>query len=230
MVGQVDAVMIDHRDGRYHVPAARLFLKAGLPLFIDKPLSTSLRQARAFLRERRARGVPVTTLSSVPHQASVAGLKTGLAGVGPLRTVHLAGPGDPGSPYGGIFFYGIHQAELLVELLGTGVREVAAVRTGTAVTLVAAFPDGPVATISLHGDGGLKRWSVTAVGGGGEFRGAVTTDPQPYLVTTRMFAKMFRTGREPMTDERMLAPVALLDAAQRSLAHGGRAERVGALR
>ena len=70
-------------------------------------------------------------MSSVPLQGSVAAIRKQLRAIAPLKVVHLTGPGDPKSKYGGIFFYGIHQADLMVELFGPEARSVASMLNGS---------------------------------------------------------------------------------------------------
>lgn len=49
MLGEVDAVIIARDDAETHLEMARPFLEAGLPVFIDKPLSLDLDALRFFL-------------------------------------------------------------------------------------------------------------------------------------------------------------------------------------
>ena len=109
MLGEVDGVMVDHRDGKYHIPAIRPFVKAGVPVFVDKPMTCSLAEAKRFLKLRREQKVPVTTMSSIVLQPWAKELKTKLRAIGRVRALHLHGPGEYKSKYGGIWFYGIHQ-------------------------------------------------------------------------------------------------------------------------
>jgi len=120
MLGQVDCVMVDHRNGKHHLKAVTPFVKAKIPVFVDKPMSISLAECKRFLALRKRLRTPVTTMSAIPHQGCVAGIKARLAELGEVKAVHFMGPGDPKSPYGGVFFYGIHQVDLMVELLGAG--------------------------------------------------------------------------------------------------------------
>lgn len=48
MLGQVDAVMILRDDPETHMPMAMPFLKAGLPVFVDKPLTLDRAELAAF--------------------------------------------------------------------------------------------------------------------------------------------------------------------------------------
>jgi predicted dehydrogenase len=48
MLGNIDAVIIARDDYESHLPLALPFLKAGLPVFIDKPLTLDLEELRTF--------------------------------------------------------------------------------------------------------------------------------------------------------------------------------------
>ena len=47
MIGQVDAILLARDDWQNHETHARVFLEAGLPVYIDKPLANSVRGAEA---------------------------------------------------------------------------------------------------------------------------------------------------------------------------------------
>ena len=48
MLGKIDALIVDHRHGKYHLAAARPFIKAGIPAFIDKPFCYRLEEGKEF--------------------------------------------------------------------------------------------------------------------------------------------------------------------------------------
>lgn len=54
MIGQIDAVLLARDDGENHLEMARPFLKAGIPIFIDKPLALSLQDANAMLHLQKS--------------------------------------------------------------------------------------------------------------------------------------------------------------------------------
>lgn len=218
MIGQIDCVMIDHRDGQYHLPAARAFLQARVPMFIDKPLCRSVPQGRAFLAQCARRKVPVTSFSAVPLQESAKRAAQGLAAIGPLVSVHLDGPGGHTGPHGGIWFYGIHLADLMVELLGPGVHQVGACANGDHCSAVCNYPNGLTVTMSFFAQ--PYQYSVSAVGMNGTFAARIDFDANLYLTSAKIFTRMFRTGEMPFDAARMLAPLAMLDAFERSLATG----------
>lgn len=46
MIGQVDAILLARDDAKNHYEMAKPFIEAGLPIYIDKPLSISLSEAK----------------------------------------------------------------------------------------------------------------------------------------------------------------------------------------
>lgn len=49
MIGSVDAVLLARDDAENHLAMARPFLEAGVPIYVDKPLALSRREAEAML-------------------------------------------------------------------------------------------------------------------------------------------------------------------------------------
>jgi len=50
IIGQVDAILLARDDAQNHVEMAMPFIKAGLPLFIDKPFAISMQDAHIMLK------------------------------------------------------------------------------------------------------------------------------------------------------------------------------------
>ena len=83
---KVDAVMIESVDGRPHLAQAREVIAAGKPLFIDKPMSATLDDAREIARLAKEAGVPWFSSSSLrwspyvmellPHAKEARGVMT----------------------------------------------------------------------------------------------------------------------------------------------------------
>ncbi len=61
----VDAVLIESVDGRPHLAQARIVIAAKKPLYIDKPVGGTLRDALEILRLAQDAGVPLFTSSSL---------------------------------------------------------------------------------------------------------------------------------------------------------------------
>jgi predicted dehydrogenase len=228
MIGQIDAVVVDHRHARFHLPAARPFLKARLPMFIDKPFCYRLAEGKAFLAAARRAGVPVTSYSSVPTQAHFGQLLDSARKLGPVRSAATTGPADLKSQWGGIFFYGIHQVDMLVEALGEDVTAVGVAkrRLGGKLNAVASlfWKGGQVASMHCLTEGSTG-FQLSVNTDGGVIAGKVANDANPYLTSTRRFCQMFAGGKEPLPHRRILAPVAILEAMERSV-RSGKLEKV----
>jgi predicted dehydrogenase len=222
MIGMIDGVMIDHRHAKHHLPAAEHFLKARIPMFIDKPFSYRLDKGKDFLARCRKAGVPVTSFSTVPMSRQFQSLKKKVDALGQLQTYVSSGPCDIRSKYGGVFFYAIHQVDAMIELLGVDVATAQAiVYRGKEHAASFQFKSGLIALMRFREswDGG---WQFFAAGPEGMVTGNPQSDPDPYLTGAKTFVKMFRTGQEPVAHDRILAPIRVLEALEKSVRSGQR--------
>lgn len=222
LIGKVDAVVIDHRHGKDHLPAAAPLLEAKLPLFIDKPFCYRTAAGRRFLARAAELRVPVCSFSVLPHQAAFADLRRQVRDLGQIHAVVSTGVCDIQSKYGGVFFYGIHQVDMVMRLLGYDVAYAQLVRgRGRNHLAVLTYRDGAVAGLNLIG-AGPARFHVSVVGEKGRVDKEIAFDESPYLAGVKAFCRVFRTGRTDATVETMLGPVAVLEALEKSLARKGR--------
>jgi hypothetical protein len=139
--------------------------------------------------------------------------------LGEMISVTATGTFFPDSPYGGSFFYGIHAAELAVQLAGGNVEDIAVERAG---------PDGVVVRCRVGATGVEVRlvppatpdditFHVQAVCEGGMVESVIGLG-EDYMapVLDRLLAMVHR-GAVPLTDAEMLAPIRILAAAEDAL-------------
>lgn len=221
MVGQVEAAIVDHRDGKHHAAAARLFIEAGVPVFVDKPFCTDLEEGLELVRLARAKGVAITSFSTLPLEPSVCRFADGLSQLGRLRSLSTVGPCDIDGPYSGVFFYGVHQVEVMLKLIEARPLSVTATRNGSDGVAVVTFDDSAVVSINCleewWGGGGFH---VFACGDEGTHGAHLVSEEKPFLTGVKLFCKMFETGAEPVPTARYLTAVAVLTAMQESFATG----------
>src|SRR5450432_3276278 len=67
LCSKVDAILLESVDGRVHLAQARQVIAAGKPMFIDKPLASTLEDAREIARLAKAAGVPWFSASSLRY-------------------------------------------------------------------------------------------------------------------------------------------------------------------
>lgn len=226
MIGQVDGVMIDHRHAKYHVPAAIPFVEAGLPVFVDKPFSYSVREGIGLLRLAKAKGVPITSFSVIPEQEAFRNeLVPQVEAAGRIRYVETWGACDLRSKWGGVFFYGIHQVGAILSAFGSGIADVQVIAAGrgnkNAVAVLRYGGGGPVVSMGCIADG-KAAFCFRAVGEKGSVNYEHKSDANGYLGGANKFLEMFRTGVEPYTWREMVEPIAVLAALETSVATGER--------
>jgi hypothetical protein len=219
LCSKVDGILLESVDGRVHLEQAKQVFAAHKPVFIDKPLASTLEDAREIARLARAAGVAWFTSSSLRFGETAAALKspdnTGVAtwGPGPLEEHHQLD----------LTWYGIHAVELLYTLMGTGCEEVTRVTTPDADVIVGRWKGGRIGSVRT-----LRPYSEF---GAVAFRAKeiVQSDPKAkndYSGLIREIVQFFETGKPPVANEETLEIFSFMDAAQRSKAAGGAPARL----
>ncbi|THF75528.1 gfo/Idh/MocA family oxidoreductase [Cohnella fermenti] len=125
-----DAVLLLSADGRQHLELFRRVAKPGRPVFVDKPLATTYRDARELAKLAAALGVPLLSGSALRYaEDMVAGLER-VGGREAMIGADCYGPIAMDAALGGYLWYGIHAAEMLYAAMGTGCERVTAVAAG----------------------------------------------------------------------------------------------------
>ncbi len=220
MIGHIDGVMLDHRHGKDHLSAARPFVEANIPVFVDKPFCTDIEEGIEFVRFARSKNVPITSFSTVPLQQSVRTFYQAAKKLGRLRSLVTAGPCDVISEYGGVFFYGIHQVEMVCNLLPGEPLEVTAVRHGDDAVATVTFRDGPLVTHNLLKEWWAANFTAAAYGDDGAHHTELPWDEDLYIAGIRLFTGMFDSREEPLPPASYLRPIAILQAMDQSLGTG----------
>jgi predicted dehydrogenase len=215
LIGQVDAAIVDHRHPKYHLPAVRPLLEAKIPLFVDKPFCYRLDEGKEFLARARELNVPVCSFSVLPKQASFAQLQEDVRELGRIISVVSTGPCDIDSEYGGVFFYGIHQVDMVVRLLDQDITHVQLNRGKQNHTATLYSASGAISTMNLIGEGRVG-FHVSVIGEKGRTDHVISYDANTYLTGVLDFCRMFSTGETDETDGSILTPVAVLEALEKS--------------
>ncbi len=212
--GKIDALIVDHRHAKYHLEAARPFVEAEIPTFIDKPFCYRVSEGRAFLAMARARKTPVSSFSTAARGAAINDLKAQVKALTGIQHVISSGHCDVASPYGGVFFYGIHQVQKLMEVFGENVTRVRIARKDADASATLVFASGLQATLILAKGRPPFELAVVTDKGLNKLESKVAEDPlEPY----REVVQLFREGKEPRSHESLLQEVAILEAMERSV-------------
>ena len=218
LCSKVDAVLLESVDGRTHLEQARQVIAARKPLFIDKPLASTLEDAREIARLAKAAGVPWFSTSSLRY-SDAAALK-----VADAKGALTWGPGPEEEHHQlDLSWYGIHPVEMLFTILGPGCEEVTRSVGKDSDVITCRWKDGRVGTVQTlrpYGDyGAVVFREKTSMRTPEKMRSNYT----PML---REIVKFFETGKPPVPNEETLEIFAFMDAAQRSKAAGGKPMRL----
>ena len=216
LLAKVDAVMIESVDGRQHLDQARPVLAAGKRLFIDKPFTTTLADAREIIRLAKEAKTPFFSCSCTRFQTEISRFRTD-AGVGKVAKVQASGPLHiiPETP--DLFWYGIHGIEALYTVMGPGCVSLSRKVEGNLDITTGRWKDGRIGLYRGVKEGDYKPL-VTVWGERGE---AATTEDFDYHGLVAVMAEFFQTGRAPIDPAETLEMVEFMAAAKLSLDRGG---------
>ena len=207
--------MVDARTGRLHLEQALPVIAAGKPLFIDKPLAASVEDVVAIAAAAERAGVPLFSSSTLRYTPDVDSVRAG--GIGAVLGAHTYSPAVIEPTHPDLFWYGIHAAEMLFAVMGTGCETVTRVhRPGTDV-VTCVWEDGRIGTMRGLRDG-RTGYGGTAFGADAiktlNYRGG-------YDGLTQRVAEFFATGVSPVPIEETIEIFAFLAAAEESKARDG---------
>ena len=219
MLGKVDAVVVDHRHPKYHLSAVLPFVKKGIPTFVDKPFCYRAAKGKEFLKIARRHKTPVTSHSALPLQQSYKKFVGKMKKIGRILGGVTYGPCDIRDPNGGIFFYGIHQVDMILNAFGANVAAVQVTKRGKNATAQVMYPDGAIVVMHCIKEG-LGNFYMTAIGEKDLIHSLIAFDKHMHLPGTRRFVQMFKTGQEPLSHADILKPVQVLEALEKSVKSG----------
>ena len=216
LLEKVDVVLLESVDGRIHLQEATPVIKAGKPLFIDKPAAGSLADAIAIFELAKEHKVPCFSSSSVRFGAGLQELKKNES-LGEIAGADTWGPCSYQEGTPDMFFYGIHGIEALYTLMGTGCESVARVQTADADLLTGVWKNGRAGSYRglrrNKADFGAVAFGTKAI--------VPMTKGDGYEPLCREIAKFFKTGVAPVSPEETIEIFAFMEAADESKRQGG---------
>lgn len=219
LIGKVDAVMVESQQGNKHLAHARLFLEAGLPVYVDKPFVETLDEADEMIAVAQSKGLPLMSCSSLRYDNSVAAALDARDELGELLFADAWTPASlhPGNP--GLLHYGIHGVEMLYALVGAGCERVASTFTDNGEIVTGVWSSGHVSSVrglragayamgfSAHYEKGRRTFNVEGA--------------SYYSNMLRQIVGMFKTGTAPIPAAEMREIIAFILAAETSRLVGG---------
>ncbi len=145
MIGQVDAVLLARDDAATHFDFAQPFLDAGIPIYIDKPLALSVREAKSLIVRQQYPG-QLFSCSAMRYAKEFSLSDSELEQLGPLRHIHATVPKDWDK-------YAVHVIEPLLLLAPNrgSVSHTKVIHSPDSTTLAVEYSAGFQALVSTMG-------------------------------------------------------------------------------
>ncbi|PQO33820.1 Gfo/Idh/MocA family protein [Blastopirellula marina] len=208
LLKKVDAVIMNSVDGRVHLEQVKPVLEAGIPVFVDKPVTASMKDAQALYALSKSTGTPCFSASTLRFCSEVielekenkAGNIVGCVAYSPCKL-------DESHP--DLFWYGIHGVETLFTVMGPGCVSVQRTKTEGADIVTGVWKDGRVGTFRGIRDGAAG-YGVMVFG---KKDIELVKIRASYDILVSEIVKFFRTGKPPVSPEETLEIVAFMTAA-----------------
>jgi len=211
LIEKVDAVLLETNDGRPHLEQVLPVLKAGKPVFVDKPVAGSLADAIAIYKAAEKYDVPLFTSSSLRYTTGAQEIVNGAIGEILGCDAFSPCPLEPTHP--DLFWYGIHGCETLFTVMGPGCETVTRVHTDVCDVVVGTWSDGRIGTFrGRRGKDGkyMGGYGGTAFGTKGARPIGSFSGYEPLLKEIIAF---FKSGEPPVSKEETLQIYAFMEAA-----------------
>jgi hypothetical protein len=217
MLAKVDAVMLLTNDGRPHLKEIMPVLKAGKPVYVDKPLAADLSDVLAIFKMARKYNVPTFSCSPLRYVKEALEIRDGKV-VGKVLGANTYGPAPLQKSHVDLFWDGIHAVESLYTVMGgIGCRTVTRTFTDEADVVVGHWEDNRIG-IFRGIRKGRSGFGGTAFGEGKIASIGVFTGYRPLVVA---IVEFFRTRKAPVSEDETIEIYAFMQAADESKKRGG---------
>jgi hypothetical protein len=209
----VDAVMLESVDGRPHLEQAKPVIKAGKPLYIDKPMAGSLKDVIELFRLAKEAGVPVFSSSSLRYGKTTQAVRNG--SIGKVLRAETSSPCHLEKTHPDLFWYGVHGVESLFTVMGAGCETVKRAMTA----------DGKIEVTGTWTSGRTGIFREDPKSYGGTAKGEQGESPvgayEGYHPLVAEVVKFFQTRVAPVPPEETIELFAFMEAADESKRQGG---------
>ena len=145
MIGEVDGVLLARDDAETHYEFAAPFLRAGIPIYIDKPLALSVAEAKQLIALQQYPG-QLFSCSALRYAKEFSLSESDLDQLGRLRHIQATVPKDWDK-------YAVHVIEPLLLLAKDrgSAKRISTWRSGDTTTLCVEYSDGLQILVSTMG-------------------------------------------------------------------------------
>lgn len=217
-LGKVDSVMVTARHGGRHLSLARPYIEAGLPVWIDKPITASVEEAIELVRLVKEKKILICGGSSLAGASVTVKMKQFVEEYREdIIGGHVTAPVKLVNNYGNFWFYSQHLVQIVTEVFGQKIVDVRAVQKGNGVHVMFRYPNFDVT--GYFGTG----YSITVYGDGFTKASEIALADDYYCVELDEFNDMLQNGHVRQTPAEVVYPVTIIDAVIKSMEKNGEA-------
>ena len=218
-VGKIDGLIITARHGYNHYKYAKPYIKSGIPMFIDKPITICEKEAVEFMQELKANNVRVTGGSCCVHDSYVKHLKSVVKNksYGKIYGGHLRAPLSNDEKYGGFYFYSQHLVQVMCEVFGNYPDSVKMFKNGDVTTFVTRYDDYDVTGEFVIDN---YRYYINVSCEMDVLGDTYRVDSSLFHTEFEEFYKLLKGGEQKQSYKEFIAPVFIMNAMERSLKNG----------
>ena len=202
VIGKVDGVIITDDLSMQHQKKAEPFLKAGIPAFIDKPLSTDIKEAETIIGLAKKYNCPMMSCSALRYAKEVEAFLLKKDEIGDILTGNTTCSGD-------LIFYGIHAFEQLYAVIGPGIKSVRNLGSEGKDMVVVTKKDGRQFILTVFKDIGYL-FQMNLYGAKGWRQVVVEDSNYFYSNMLSKFVEMVKTKKMPFPPEETLEVIKVL--------------------
>lgn len=205
----VDGLLLESVDGRSHLAQFREAVKCGKPVFIDKPVASSLSDARAIAALAANASIPWFSASALRFSEIQDMKNENSTGV----IVWAPGPTERHQQLD-LSWYGIHGVEMLYTIMGPGCVAVSRMSSPNEDVITGRWADGRIGVVHLERPYGKY--------GAVEFLKGDKIDSRPdvavnYVPLVRQIVAFMQTRKPPVSNAETMEIFAFMNAAQQSV-------------
>uniref|UniRef100_UPI00404B83DA Gfo/Idh/MocA family protein n=1 Tax=Daejeonella sp. TaxID=2805397 RepID=UPI00404B83DA len=217
LLSSVDVVMLMTFDGHPRVEQAMEVIKAGKPLFINKPFAASLKDVIKIMDTAKKYNCPIFSSSPTRYLNGAQAARNGSIGDIMGADSYSGCPLEPTHP--DFYWYGIHGIEILFTMMGKDCHTVQRRHTQNTDHVVGIWDNDRIGTYR-----GIRKGKVTHSGvayGLNEILPAGSFNDVGHRPLVIDMLKFFKTGISPVEIEETLAIHVFMEAADESKRQGG---------
>ncbi len=216
VVAENDAILLTSVDGRAHLEQFRKIAPSGKPVFMDKPFAVTSSDARAIAELARQHKVPLMSCSSLRYAPGLVQFLNSRDSGDAVFGADAHGPGPLQETQPGVFWYGIHSAEILYTILGPGCTKVWTVSNEDQDFVTGEWADGRIGTMRCNRKGSKGFGAVLHSPKATRYVD-ISGHPRPMMPSlAQKIIEMFRTRVSPVPVEETVEIIRFLEAANES--------------